>query len=317
MIESAEIPPLVWVAVVAGVALTVSTVVRLVLLRGAKKDIAKKKLGSLKTWWVFTTVVISVALIGRFAAVPLMTGISIWSMVEFNRLAKEQTPNRILQSSLIMLTIANYLLILVDQLYLFAIFLPVVGLSVIGIVTALTEPTDRFQRRVGHHYYGLMLTTYSLSFVLLPFCLPAETNSVVGVAGWFLFLVATTETNDIGQALVGRRFGSHKIAPILSPNKTWEGFIGGQMIACLLAISLGHWLTPFNWQQLVIAAVLIAVAGFLGDLHMSAVKRAAHVKDSGDALPGQGGILDRVDSLTFTAPMFYFYLILILQPWPM
>ena len=138
-----------------------------------------------------------------------------------------------------------------------------------------------------------------------------------GVAAWFLFLIAITETNDIGQAWVGRRFGSHKIAPVLSPNKTWEGFFGGQFVAGLLAIAIGPYLTPLDWQQFVIAAVLIAVAGFFGDLNMSAVKRAAHVKDSGDALPGQGGILDRVDSLTFTAPLFYLYLMLILQRWPM
>jgi phosphatidate cytidylyltransferase len=125
--------------------------------------------------------------------------------------------------------------------------------------------------------------------------------------------------NDIAQALVGRKIGRRHITPRLSPHKTWEGFLGGVLTSVVLGTLLAPWLTPFAdkspdigwlpppaWGAL--AGGLIAAAGFLGDINMSAVKRQSGVKDSGTLLPGQGGVLDRIDSLTFTAPCFLYYL---------
>ena len=93
----------------------------------------------------------------------------------------------------------------------------------------------------------------------------------------------------------------------MSPNKTWAGFYGGVVATMLLAIVLAQLLTPLSTMHAVIAGLLIALIGLFGDLNMSAIKRDVNVKDSSDLLPGQGGILDRVDSLTFTAPAFYYY----------
>ncbi|MER2529688.1 MAG: phosphatidate cytidylyltransferase, partial [Candidatus Competibacter denitrificans] len=99
----------------------------------------------------------------------------------------------------------------------------------------------------------------------------------------------------------------HKISPTVSPNKTVEGFVGGAMTTLLLSALLAPWLTPFGLRDALLAGALIAVAGFFGDLSLSALKRDLGIKDSGRLLPGHGGILDRIDSLTYTAPLFFHF----------
>ncbi len=135
-------------------------------------------------------------------------------------------------------------------------------------------------------------------------------NPLGGPVGWFLYLVILTETNDIVQALVGRRVGVRHITPKVSPNKTVEGLLGGMAVTVLMSMGLAPLLTPLPpWAWPVAAGVVISLAGFLGDLNISAVKRDAGVKDSSHALPGMGGVLDRIDSLTLTAPVFYWLIV--------
>lgn len=127
-----------------------------------------------------------------------------------------------------------------------------------------------------------------------------------------------TESNDIARAFFGRHWGKQLIAPVVSPFKTWVGFYGGMLTTITLAILLGPLLTSFGGTEKsypetlasgmtasTAAGMLISITGYFGDINLSAVKRDAGVKDSGTLLPGQGGILDRIDSLTFTAPAFY------------
>ena len=136
-----------------------------------------------------------------------------------------------------------------------------------------------------------------------------------------------TEVNDISQALVGRRIGGHLRHPLarrVSPNKTWEGFIGGLLVTLALSMVIAPWLTPLTqwpmrigplvlggafWTWPLVTGLLIALSGLMGDLNMSAVKRDAGIKDSSDLLPGMGGVIDRVDSLTFTAPVLYYLIV--------
>ncbi|EMI15571.1 phosphatidate cytidylyltransferase [Rhodopirellula maiorica SM1] len=106
--------------------------------------------------------------------------------------------------------------------------------------------------------------------------------------------------------MVGRRFGRRKLTTV-SPKKTWEGFLGGMIVTSVTAMLLGAWLTALPPLQCLTAGLLLSIAGQMGDLNMSAMKREVGVKDSGNLLPGQGGILDRIDSLTFTAPLFFYY----------
>jgi phosphatidate cytidylyltransferase len=118
--------------------------------------------------------------------------------------------------------------------------------------------------------------------------------------------VFVVEISDVLQYIWGKTLGRHKIIPAVSPNKTWEGFLGGITSAVALSL-LMRFLTPFSWREVMAVALLITVAGFFGGAVMSAVKRDFGVKDFGSIIPGHGGILDRVDSLCYAAPIFFHY----------
>ena len=163
---------------------------------------------------------------------------------------------------------------------------------------------------------------YGLSHSLFLFELDSTSEPLVGPAGWFLFLVLLTEMNDIMQAVVGRKIGKHKITPEVSPNKSLEGLVGGIVSTALLAVALAPFLTTFmhdqNWVQgaglSLAAGVLISLAGFLGDINMSAIKRDAGVKDGSSLLPGMGGVIDRIDSMILTGPVFYYFVVIVYLP---
>ena len=119
-----------------------------------------------------------------------------------------------------------------------------------------------------------------------------------------MFLVFLTEINDIMQFVWGKLFGRHKILPKVSPNKTWEGFLGGGVSTTVIGYFLGF-LTPLSTPNVILVSALIAIAGFAGDVVISAIKRDKGIKDMGDSIPGHGGVFDRIDCLCYTAPVFF------------
>ena len=123
-----------------------------------------------------------------------------------------------------------------------------------------------------------------------------------------MFLTFLTEFNDVAQYIWGKTLGRNKIIPMVSPSKTWEGFLGGVATTTVLSVLLSSWLTPMSYQVALMAGLLISAAGFIGDVTISALKRDIGLKDSGSMLPGHGGILDRIDSLTYTAPLFFHFI---------
>jgi phosphatidate cytidylyltransferase len=133
------------------------------------------------------------------------------------------------------------------------------------------------------------------------------TAALLGGPALVLYLVFLTQFNDVAQFLFGKSFGRHKVVPKVSPGKTWEGLLGGVATTVTLAVVLAPWLTPLRRAESVAAGVMIGLGGFLGDIVISALKRDLGIKDSGSLLPGHGGILDRIDSLTYTAPLFFHY----------
>jgi phosphatidate cytidylyltransferase len=118
------------------------------------------------------------------------------------------------------------------------------------------------------------------------------------------FLAIVVELSDVFQYIWGKLLGRRPIAPHISPNKTWEGFIGGTLSAAG-AGTLLWWMTPFSPWQAALMSLLIVLMGFFGGIVMSAVKRDAGIKDYGALIPGHGGIMDRIDSLCFAAPVFF------------
>jgi phosphatidate cytidylyltransferase len=153
-----------------------------------------------------------------------------------------------------------------------------------------------------------MAMVFSVSHVAYLLVLPAGVNPGAGGAGLVLFLVFLTQFNDVAQYCWGKLLGRHKALPSVSPGKTTEGVIGGLATTVALAWLLAGWLTPLSDIEALAAGALIGMAGFIGDVTVSALKRDLGVKDSGSLLPGHGGILDRIDSLIYTAPLFFHFI---------
>jgi phosphatidate cytidylyltransferase len=197
----------------------------------------------------------------------------------------------------------QYYLIAIAWYGLYSIFIPVYAFLFMPIVAALRGETTRFMERIAVAQWALMLAVFCVSHV------PALiTLQIPGYEGRALLLIAflalVVQSSDVLQYVWGKLFGKHKIAPLLSPSKTWEGFIGGVASATLIGTAL-YSITPFTpWQALAMAFV-ICIMGFFGGLVLSAIKRDRGVKDWGAMIEGHGGMLDRLDSVIFAAPVFF------------
>jgi phosphatidate cytidylyltransferase len=121
-----------------------------------------------------------------------------------------------------------------------------------------------------------------------------------------LAAVIVTVAADVASLLVGSAFGRHPLAPSISPNKTWEGFLGGAVAAVLVAVIVVHFIHPWTISKALVLGIVVAVVAPIGDLSQSMIKRHLGVKDMGRLMPGHGGILDRVDGLLFVLPATYF-----------
>jgi phosphatidate cytidylyltransferase len=181
---------------------------------------------------------------------------------------------------------------------LFIIWVPVYLFIILPSVMVLRGETAGYLHALGTLFWGLMICVFAIGHVAYLYVLPDG-------AGLLLALLVLTQGNDVAQYLWGRALGRRRIAPTVSPNKTVEGFLGGLLTTTVLAVSVGPLLTPLPWPVALAIGPLVAVSGFLGDLAMSAVKRDLGIKDTGRLIPGHGGVLDRVDSLIFTAPLFF------------
>lgn len=154
--------------------------------------------------------------------------------------------------------------------------------------------------------FGILYISWFLSFVI-------KIRFLDGGVIWVAYLVAVTKAADIGAYLVGTLCGRHSLIPHISPRKTVEGTLGGLALSVLVSLALGAYLPArLPGSHLLVLGFLIGVVGQIGDLSESLMKRFCSAKDSSSVLPGMGGFLDAVDSILFTAPIFYFHLKVIL-----
>ena len=325
MITAPE-PALYWTLIAIFASLILGSITRFIALRNAETEKRRKRLASLRTWWLLAIAVSAGLLAGRLGICLLLAAASCIAWFEITRMLSARSEDRIAIRAGYGLIVINYLLILFGSASWFVVFIPLGAMFGFAVLLLIKGEPQGYIRSAGGLLWGIMFLGYGISHAAFLMTLPAAASGPLGPAGWFLFLVILTEANDIFQAIVGRAFGSHKkhrITPVISPNKTWEGFIGGMLVIITLALLIAPWLTtldqhagPFSlaeplrpWLTPIFAAILIAVAGFFGDINMSAIKRDAGVKDSSNLLPGMGGVIDRVDSLTMTAPVFVYFLI--------
>ncbi len=296
---------IVQVAAATVVVMLVGTAARLARMRWTPAEVAWRRRASLISWWCVILAILGAAILGPGFAILLFLAVSATALHEFFALRASDIGPRQTRLVAYALIPASYLWIWLEWRDAFVMFLPVAALLAQGICLLLWTPTRGFASAAGQTYWGLLLTAYAPAYAVLLLALPPESNPIAGGAGWFLFLMLLISADDISQALIGRALGRRKIAPVVSPHKTWTGFVGGVVLTCLLAGVLAPWLTPWPPLPAMLAGLLISLTGFLGDLNISGIKRDCGVKDSGNLLPGQGGILDRIDSLTFAAPAFY------------
>lgn len=169
---------------------------------------------------------------------------------------------------------------------------------------------------VAANVLGFLYIAWLFNFAArISFVLPGE--SAVPGAFVLLWLIAVTKFTDMGAYITGSLFGKHKMIPHISPGKTWEGFLGAiffaQLAACGIYALIPEKLAALDsWPHVIALGFLLAVLAVIGDLAESVVKRSLHAKDSGNMLPGIGGGLDLIDSICFTAPALYFYLVWLL-----
>jgi phosphatidate cytidylyltransferase len=195
-------------------------------------------------------------------------------------------------------------------------FLVLIPMMIVIMVLELYRKQAKPFDSLAHTFFSILYT--AIPFSLFPFSafmrtglnslLPHEkiTFSPGIIIGFFLLIWA----NDTGAYLTGVSFGKHKLMERISPKKTWEGFIGGVIIAALVAWFLSGWLGVVDKIHWVIVALIISIAGTYGDLIESMLKRSTGVKDSGTILPGHGGFLDRFDSAIISFPIVYLFITL-------
>ena len=268
-----------------------------------------------KSWWIMAAVFTFAVVVNRNISILFFAFVSFLSLKEYlSLIPTRRADRRVLFWAYLCIPI-QFLMVYLEWYGMFIIFIPVFAFLLLPMRMITIGQTDGFLRAVGTLHWGLMTMVYSLSHAafLLILKLRDEPERFPG-PGLVIFLVVLTQMNDVLQFLWGKSIGKRKIVPSVSPGKTWGGFLGGVGTTIVVASILGPFLTPMNVWQSLIAGVIIGLGGFVGDVSISALKRDLHIKDSGSLLPGHGGILDRVDSLTYTAPLFFHY-IYYLFPW--
>lgn len=260
-----------------------------------------------KSWWLILGLFALAILLGAKGAVWLFGLVSFLALKEyFSLIPTRRSDRRVLFWAYLSIPL-QYYWVAIGWYGMFIIFIPVYLFLLVPLRKVLIGETEGFLHSVGTIHWGLMTTVFSLSHAAFLLALP-EQISPAGGAGLLLYLVVLTELNDVAQYLWGKSLGKRKVAPNVSPGKTYGGLLGGVFTTVLLAWFAGPWLTPLSGYQALAAGLIIGVFGFVGDISISAVKRDIGIKDSGTLIPGHGGILDRVDSLTYTAPLFFHYL---------
>lgn len=257
------------------------------------------------SWWYILVFFSVGTMINTTVAMFFLGLLSFLTLKEyFTLIPSRQTDRRVMFYAYLAIPV-QYYFASISWYGMFIIWIPVYLFLLLPFRQVLTGDTKGFLENTARVQWGLMMFVFGLSH--LAYLLTLEKIDGVGGKELLIYLVLLTVFNDVLQYLWGKSFGKHKIVPKVSPNKTVEGFIGAFFTIIILAWAFSF-LTPFTWYEAMFAGVLISTFGFVGDVVISMIKRDIGVKDSGDLIPGHGGILDRVDSLVYTAPLFFHYL---------
>ncbi|HXH93068.1 MAG TPA: phosphatidate cytidylyltransferase [Thermoanaerobaculia bacterium] len=284
--------------------LVVATLIGQIMRWRRRSDVVDNLNARIKAWWVMSAVFALSLLTGGLGSVILFGLLSFFALREFITL----TPTRPADHSALfwvffIILPLQYYLVATQWYGFFSVLIPVYAFLFIPSRIAISGDANAFLERSSKIQWGLMVCVYCVSHV--PALLMLEIPGYAGKnARLLFFLVVIVQLSDVLQYVWGKLLGRHKISPVISPSKTWEGFIGGTVSATLIGTALWR-TTPFTVWQTMGMAFIITIMGFLGGLTMSAIKRDSGVKDWGSSIQGHGGVLDRIDSICFAGPIFF------------
>lgn len=298
-------PPVLWTLALIVALLAVASVVARTLRRRQPEDAAGELVARIRSWWVMVAIFVGALVLGRVASIVLLALVSFLALKEYLSLIPTRRVDRRVLFWAYLAIPVQFWWVGIGWYGMFVIFVPVYMFLFLPLPMLIVGETQGYLRAVATLHWGLMTTVFSVGHAAFLLVLPEAGNPGAGGAGLLLFLLVVTELNDVAQFVSGKLLGRHRLIPKVSPKKTWEGFLGGLVVTALVAAGLGVLLTPLPAWGAAATGLLLSAAGLVGDLTVSALKRDLGIKDSGNIIPGHGGILDRLDSLTYTAPIFF------------
>ena len=290
------------------VVLGLGTIAGVVLRFRARTDAGRQTVANLnarvRAWWVMAAVFGLAMYFDRLGATILFAVVSFLALREMLTLAPtRRADHHTMFWAFFVITPLQYYLVYIRWYGLFAIFIPVYCYLFLAIRSTLTGDYTRYLERTAKMQWAVFICVYCVSHApaLLTLDVPGYDHHPWELLVW---LVIVVQMSDVLQYVWGKLLGRRKIASHISPNKTWEGFVGGVLSATLLGAAMFR-ITPFKPAQAAVIALVVTIFGFFGGIVMSAIKRDAGIKDYGHLIEGHGGMMDRIDSLTFAAPVFF------------
>jgi phosphatidate cytidylyltransferase len=289
--------------------LIVASVIGRILAAAVKSEAGRGTVANLNArinaWWIMVAVFAIAMATGGVGSIVLFFLMSFLAMREFMTLTPTgRSDHAALFWAFFLLAPLQYLLVWMQWYGLFAVLVPVYGFVTITSRMALSGDTERFLERTATVQWGVMACVYCISYAPALLMLGPIPGYKGTGATLLFYLVLIAQLSDVLQYVWGKLAGKRPVAPSVSPNKTWGGFVGGTFTAIAVGTALYRF-TPFSPLAAAAMCLAITMLGFMGGLVMSAIKRDRGVKDYGSLIQGHGGVLDRVDSLLFAAPVFF------------
>ena len=259
----------------------------------------------IKAWWLIVGVLGAAFGLGNKAIVLLFFFVSLQAMREiFSHCDFPASDHHALIWCFYIALPLQYFLVFYQHNFFLFTFIPIFAFLFLPLLLLKKINNHDFLNRLTKMQWSIITCIYCTSYI--PALISLKTSNNTSAENYLLiaFLIFTVQSCDVFQYIFGKLFGKHKIASKISPSKTWEGLAYGISASTILSSSL-YWLTPFNFWHTFIMALTINIFGFYGGLVFSAVKRDLKIKDWGSMIKGHGGVLDRVDSLIFSAPVFF------------
>jgi phosphatidate cytidylyltransferase len=282
--------------------LFVSYIVYKIVQSKTKKPLTELK-QRISSWFFMITFFVAFVYLNKTVALFFLGFLSYLAFKEYISLIPTRLADRRIIFYGYLFIIPQYYFAYIQWYEMFIITIPVYLFLFISFRQMLIGETKGFIDNTSKIYWGSMLFIFAISHCAYLFGL--HSDQVNGFM-LLLYLVFLTEFNDVLQYVCGKSFGKTKIIPKVSPNKTVEGFVGAIILTTILAVVF-RYLTPFSVIEAIGAGLIISIGGFIGDVVVSMVKRDVGVKDAGSFIAGHGGIIDRLDSLTYTAPLFFHF----------